>query len=251
MKFGSIPFVNMAPYYHFLSARWLDEHQVVSGSPRQLGALAKTGKLDAAPFSYVDGLELVQGGEFEWLGSMGIAGFGPIRSILLVGAENAQAAAGRPVAVSPHTATTVRLMEIWLRQRHGVSDYRLAGPEDPTPLRLLIGDEALRRKLERGGSEPQVDLSEEWTLWTGKPFVFARWAIRKSLPEREKLRLRISVSSALDLALADLDDVARAQNERCGIDTSEILPYLKAIRFKLGADELAGASEFENKLGML
>ena len=251
MRFGTIPFVNMAPYYHFLSSRWLDDHQVTSGSPRQLGALAKTGRLDAAPFSYVDGLELVSSGEFEWLESMGIAGFGPIRSILLVGAAGPVDAAGRDIAVSPHTATTVRLLEVWLRQRHSIADYSLAPPEDPTPLRLLIGDEALRRKLERGGDEPQIDLSQEWTDWTGKPFVFARWAVRKNLPPRDKMRLAISIRSALDLALADLEEVSRAQAERTGLPQAELLAYLKAIRFALGPEELAGAAEFEAKLALL
>lgn len=251
MRFGTIPFVNMAPYYHFLSGRWLADHEVSSGSPRQLGALAKTGKLDAAPFSYVDGLQLVEGGEFEWLGSMGIAGFGPIRSILLVGAASAADTTGKTVAVSPHTATTVRLLEVWLRQRHQVTDYRLAPPDDPTPLRLLIGDEALRRRLDRGGREAQVDLSAEWADWTGKPFVFARWAVRRTLPDRDKLRLAISVRSALDLALADLEDVARAQAERTGLPEAELLAYLRAIRFHLGPEELAGAAAFEEKLALL
>lgn len=251
MRFGSIPFVNMAPYYHFLSARWLEEQQVTSASPRQLGALAKTGRLDAAPFSYADGLELVAGGEFEWLGSMGVAGFGPIRSILLVGAAGASEVAGMDVAVSPHTATTVRLLEVWLRQLHGVRDYRLVGPEEPARLRLLIGDEALRRNLERSRWEPQIDLSAEWTAWTGKPFVFARWAIRRNLPDRDKHRLAASVRSALDLGLADLDDVARAQSERCGLRQEDLLAYLKGIRFKLGPEELSGAAEFEEKLAAL
>jgi chorismate dehydratase len=250
MKFGTIPFVNMAPYYHFLSSRWLDEHQVVSGNPRQLGALAKTNKLDAAPFSYVDGMELVSGGEFEWLDSMGIAGYGPIRSILLVGAASPKDLAGRSVAVSPQTATTVRLMEVLLRQKHGIGDFQMAPPEDPTPFRLLIGDEALRRKLQQGGAEPQMDLSEEWTQWTGKPFVFARWAVRKSLPLRDRMRLAVSVRSALELSLGDLEDVSRAQSERTGLPQAELMAYLKAIRFNLGPAELAGADAFAEKLGL-
>ncbi|HTB23513.1 MAG TPA: MqnA/MqnD/SBP family protein [bacterium] len=251
MKFGTIPFVNMAPYYHFLSARWLEEHQVVSGNPRQLGGLAKTGRLDAAPFSYADGLELVAGGEFEWLESMGIAGFGPIRSILLVGVARPKDVIGQSIAVSPQTATTVRLLEVWLRQRHGITDYQLTGLDDPSSLRLLIGDDALRRKVEWGRDESQIDLSAEWSEWTGKPFVFARWAVRKRLPDRDKMRLAVSVRSALELGLGDLDDVTRAQSERTGLPQAELLAYLKGIRFKLGPAELAGAAEFEEKLALL
>lgn len=251
MRFGTIPFVNMAPYYHFLSPRWMDDHQISSGNPRQLGVLAKTGKLDAAPFSYVDALELVDSGEFEWLDALGVAGFGTIRSILLVGAARPADIAGQSIAVSPHTATTVRLLEVWLRQRHGITNYSLCGPGDPTHLRLLIGDEALRRNLEWGASEPQIDLSAEWSAWTGKPFVFARWAVRASQPARDKMRLAIGVRSALDLALGDLDDVARAESERSGLPHAELLGYLKAIRYKLGPEELAGAEEFEGKLRLL
>ncbi|MGH7443174.1 MAG: menaquinone biosynthetic enzyme MqnA/MqnD family protein [bacterium] len=251
MRFGTIPFVNMAPYYRFLSARWLDEHEVTDASPRRLGDLARNGLLDAAPFSYADGLDLVARGGFEWLDSMGVAGFGPIRSILLVGAAKAGETAGKDVAVSPHTATTVRLLEIWLRQRHGIVDYRLVGPEHPTHLRLLIGDDALRLNLAGRRSAPLIDLSAEWTTWTGKPFVFARWAVRSSLPERDKRRLALSVRSALDLALGDLAEVARSESDRCGLPEADILSYLKGIRFKLGPEELAGAAEFEERLGAL
>jgi predicted solute-binding protein len=251
MRFGIVPFVNMAPYYHFLSDRWLQEHQVSSGTPRQLGVQAKAGRLDVAPFSYVDGLELVRSGEFEWLGSMGICGQGPIQSILLVGATHAVDLAGREISVTPQTATTVRLMEVWLRQRHKVTDYRLVEPASPTPFRLVIGDEALRRRLEYAGCEPQIDLCEEWGAWTGKPFVFARWAIRASLPSRDKLRMAATVRSGLDLALGDLEDVSRAQEERCGLPKASILAYLKGIRFALGPQELAGAQEFEDRLERL
>lgn len=251
MKFGRIPFVNMAPFYHFLSARWLEQHEISLGNPRQLGGLAKNGKLDAAPFSYVDGLELVASGEFEWLGSLGIAGSGPIRSILLVGSEDPRELGGKTVAVSAQTATTVRLLEIWLRQKLGLKDVRFAGPNDEAAARLLIGDEALRRKVDYGGLEPQVDLSAEWSAWTGHPFVFARWAVRSGLPARAKAELGLTIRSALDLALDDLEDVAQAQAERTGLPAQEITDYLKGIRFRLGPEELAGAAEFERRLNEL
>ena len=214
---------------------------------KQYGNLAKAGRLDAAPFSYADGLELVASGEFEWLDSLGVCGAGPIQSILLVGQTDPKALAGAGIAVTPFTATTVRLLEIWLRQKHGVKDYRLVGPEEPAAARLFIGDEALKRHLELGNAEPQLDLSAEWMDWTGKPFVFARWAVRASQPSRAKMELALSVRSALDLAMGDLAEVARVEAERTGLPESALLGYLEHIRFYLGPEELAGGAEFERR----
>jgi predicted solute-binding protein len=251
LKLGRIPFINMAPFYHFLGARWLEQHELSLGNPRQLGTLARAGKLDAAPFSYVDGLELVASGEYEWLDALGIAGRGPIRSILLVGCEDPKALAGQAIAVTPQTSTTVKLMETWLRERVGVKDYRLTGPDDNAAARLLIGDEALRRRLEQGDKEPQIDLCEAWTDWTGHAFLFARWAVHKGLPLRAKAELALTLRSALDLGLEDLAHVAQAQAERSGLPAKEIEAYLRGIRFHLSKDELDGAKAFEERLKAL
>lgn len=251
MRIGYIPYVNMAPFYHFLGARWLEQHAMIPGNPRQLGQAAREGKLDAAPFSYVDSLSLIEGGDFEWLEAMGVIGQGPIRSILLCGCADPKALAGQAIAVTPQTSTTVRLMEVWLRERHGVLDYRLSGPDDNAAARLFIGDDALRRKLELGATEPQIDLCNAWTEWTGLPFVFARWAVRKDVPARAKVELTMALRSALDLALHDLRHVAETQAERIGLPADEIEPYLKGIRYRLGEEELKGAQLFEEKLARL
>jgi chorismate dehydratase len=251
MKLGRIPFINMAPFYHFLGARWLEQHELSLGHPRHLGTLGRAGKLDAAPFSFADGLELVASGEFEWLDALGIAGQGPIQSILLVGVEDPKRLAGQAIAVTPQTATTVRLLELWLRERQDLQDLRLVGPDEAAAARLYIGDEALQRRLERGGQEPQIDLCAEWSAWTGLPFVFARWAVRRGLPARAKAEFALTLNSALDLALADLEHVAAAQAERSGLPAGAIQAYLQGIRFRLGPAELEGAALFESKLKAL
>lgn len=248
MQLGRIPFINMAPFYHFLGARWLEQHQVVSGDPRQLGVLAREGKVDAAPFSYVDGQALVAGGGFEWLGSLGIAGFGPIHSILLCGVARLAELEGQTIGITPQTATTVKLLEILLAQRDGVRGWRLGGHFDEAAARLYIGDQALRRRLDHGSSEPQLDLCAEWSQWTGLPFVFARWAVRRDLPARAKSELTLALLSSLDLALEDPAHVAEAQADRAGLKAEAVQSYLKGIRFRLGPDELKGAALFETKL---
>jgi len=251
MNLSTMPFVNVAPYFHFLSSRWTGQHRIVSAPPRQLGDLARLGKVDAGVFSYVDGLELVQNGEFEWLGSMGIAGEGPIASILLIGVSEPERLKGQAIAISPQTATTVRLLELWLKQELGIDDVRFSSPDDTCRARLLIGDEALRWKLEQGATQPHIDLCEAWTVWTGLPFVFARWAVRRSFSEREKKELALTLESSLDLGLDDLEHVAEAQARRSGLPQVDVLKYLRGIHYRLGAPELVGAEEFKRRLDLL
>ena len=96
-----------------------------------------------------------------------------------------------------------------------------------------------------------VDLSAEWMDWVGQPFVFARWAVRASLPARAKGELGLSVKSAVELALDDLEEVARAEADRTGLPAAAVLAYLRGIRYKLGPEELAGAAEFERRWALL
>lgn len=102
--------------------------------------------------------------------------------------------------------------------------------------------------MEGPPQEALLDLSAEWKTWTGKPFVFARWAVRSALPAREKLQLGLSIRSAVELALGDLEGVAQAESRRVGLGEEDLLAYLRGIRYKLGPAELEGAAEFERRL---
>src|SRR3954471_4584697 len=114
MRLALIPFVNAAPYFHFLDPAWLARQQQVLDSPRDLGELARAGKVDAGLFSLVDVWDLERRGLFEPLGDLGIAGNGPIGSILLFGTEDPSRLEGQDIGVTGQSATTVRLLEVWL-----------------------------------------------------------------------------------------------------------------------------------------
>jgi chorismate dehydratase len=249
MILGKIPYLNTKPYFHFLSQRWLRQHVVLSETPAQLGHLARAGKLDAAPFSLVDADALVESGAFEYLGDLGIAGSGEIQSILLFGVKNPRSLEGKSVAVTSHTATTVRLMELWLREKVGLKAFNKVPMGSSASGTLLIGDDALGRKLRPlPGDHAPIDLCAEWTAWTGLPFVFARWAVRKSLPDKEKRELQLSMLSAVELALDDLESVAEKASEDTPFPAEFIQAYLQGIIFKLGENEKAGAKLFLEKL---
>jgi chorismate dehydratase len=252
MILANIAYLNTAPYLHFMSRRWLARHSMVHGNPRQLGELARQGKVDAGVFSLIDAWALVASGEFEFLGDLGIAGRGPIQSILYFGPKNPKDIEGKAIAVTPHTATTSRLMEIWLKQKIGVKGWTQVSPGEKAEATLLIGDDALTRKLAKipGDQEP-TDLSQAWTDWTGLPFVFARWAVRKSLPEAEKRDLLLSLISGLDLSLDDLEAVAAKRAEDTAFEPDFIQAYLKGILYRIGPEEEKGMALFKEKLDQL
>ena len=55
---------------------------------------------------------------------------------------------------------------------------------------LLIGDEALRcQKHGLAGFELIYDLAAEWYEWKQLPFVFAIWAVQKTIKPDAKLRI--------------------------------------------------------------
>lgn len=252
MILGKIPYLNTTPYFHFLSDRWLKQHTVVNAPPRQLGDMAREGKLDAAPFSLVDAASLVAEGSFEFLGDLGIAGHGPIQSIMLFGVKDPASLEGKAIAVTSHTATTVRLMEVWLKEKIGIKHWTAVRPGENSAATLLIGDDALTRKL-RGlpGDPPPIDLCQAWSEWTGLPFVFARWAVRKSLPEQQKRELLVSMQSAVELALDDLEIVASRASEDTAFEAALIQDFLKGIIYRMGPKELEGQRLFLDKLGAL
>lgn len=252
MKLGKISYLNTLPYFHFLGERWLKQHQLVSAPPAQLGKMAREGLIDAAPFSAVDADSLVRSGDFEYLGNLGIAGRGPILSILLFGVDDPKSLEGKSIAVTSHTATTVRLMEIWLKEHIGIQHWEKVPLGQAAQATLLIGDEALSRLKREAESEPApIDLCEAWTKWTGLPFVFARWAVRKSVSEAHRRELLVSLESALDLALDDLDSVAERAAEDSTFEPDFIKDYLRHIIFKLGIEEAEGERLFLDKLGAL
>lgn len=108
---------------------------------------------------------------------------------------------------------------------------------------LLIGDEALRRRHGTEGLPHRYDLAEEWSAWQGLPFVFARWMVRMSAGEAEKLALREALAQRLRANLANLDAIGRVRRD-LGMTVAEIKAYLQGFTFELGEGERRGMETF-------
>jgi chorismate dehydratase len=200
LRYGRIAYVNVAPIETAFDAGVVArDADVVVDVPTRLNAALLAGRLDVAAVSaahYLDHRD-----SLELVGDLCIAADGPVRSVLLVSPVPPALLGGAAIAVTAQSATGTALLATLLEKLQGVQpayevvDDALAVAASGRPA-LVIGDDALvARKICRPACI--YDLGEAWHAWTGLPFVFAVWAVR-----RDVLAARPDDVAALGGALA-------------------------------------------------
>ena len=164
---------------------------------------------------------------------------------------------GKRIGITDETATSVMLLRVLLEKKYGIraTFERLhAGVND---LRgydavLLIGDEALRRKTTGlPGFDLVYDLATEWYEWQKLPFVFAVWAVRKSLPDVERKELAAALERSLAASEGEELPEAVAHGRALGLAPSDTSEYLRGFNFRLGEREREAIERFRELLGEL
>jgi chorismate dehydratase len=180
---AGISFLNSRPLLAGLEAG-IDapfEYRLATGGPsvcarRLASGEAIAGLVPVAALPALPGVEAVRG--------LGIACRREATSVLLV-SRVPPAEIGRLVADAA-SRTSVALARLLLAERWGCRPRLVAAS---TPLGALgtradaavvIGDPALLLRGSTGLLE--IDLGAAWQEWTGRPFVFAVWAIRRGAP---------------------------------------------------------------------
>lgn len=247
LRVGQIPYLNCEPFFNGLPTAGI---QLCPMPPSSMGLLGQTGDLDAAPFSLVQSFALED--SFEVLGDMGISVKGPVQSILFFSKVPAEGLSGALVGVTTESATAVQLMKVFLEIRHGVLPKGYVGPEaEDLDALLLIGDEALETHDHLEGFPYRYDLAEEWLLWKGLPFVFARWMVRRSLEQGAKDMLSNRLRTNLDANMAgDLEHIVR-RREHMGMPAGQVVDYLRAFRYVLSEEDWRAAEVFREEWGSL
>ena len=115
---------------------------------------------------------------------------------------------------------------------------------------LLVGNEGLRQR--RGGRDyPYIyDLGEEWHQWTGLPFVFARWMVRKDLDRQEAPVLEDTLYGGLQ-DWADGLFRLRQTGQDVLMHPRDILEYTQGIRYFIGVTEQRAIERFQHYLDQL
>jgi chorismate dehydratase len=203
---------------------------------------ADIGIIPAAAYTQIPRLQV--------LPDVAIASRRAVRSILLVSQVPIEQV--RTVALDTSSLTSVALTKIlfekWLG---GGRSYAPMAPEIERMLAacdaaLVIGDPALRVDRKRYHT---LDLAEEWIRYTGKPFVFAFWAVRgDALEEADPaLDLVAAFRDSRDHGLepTSLHQIAKEWAPRLQLSEDDVRTYLtKNIHYRLDAGCLEGLRLF-------
>jgi chorismate dehydratase len=244
MRISAISYLNTAPLM------WGFEHglgnfEIAYTVPSQCAAelargAADIGIIPSAAYATIPNLAIIPG--------IAIASKRAVRSILLVSRKSLEDI--RTIALDSSSLTSVVLTRVLFEKYWGGQrEFASADPNLEVMLAsydaaLLIGDPALR--VDRGRYNTW-DLAEEWIRFTGKPFVFAFWAVRQDALKDSRLNLARHFQASLNQGLqsSSLDEIAKTWSPRLGLSQDDIREYLtRNIHFYLDADCVEGLKLF-------
>ncbi|MGA9405995.1 MAG: aminofutalosine synthase MqnE [Bacteroidota bacterium] len=241
---GKIPYLNSVPFYSDFEKR---QFKILPVVPRRMGELSTAHLIDAGIFSLMN--YFAQREDLELMNYC-IATRDQVKSVMLFSKEGWGDLEGKRIGITDDTATSIRLLQVLLRKKYGVhaSLVRMhSGVNDHTEFDaiLLIGDEALRcNKFGLAGFELVFDLAKEWYEWQKLPFVFAVWALKRSLGPEKKSELKQLIEAALEKNESRLDRVGTLHGKQIGLTSSEVREYLEGFNYRLGDRERTAMEVF-------
>lgn len=244
LRLGRIGFVNVLPVYLHLTP---DQSlfQEVRGTPSKLNHMLSRGLLDVSVASSVE--YALRPEDYFTLPDLGISSWGRVRSVLLLSDLPMQQWEAGRIQCPMESETSVALLELLLNSHWGL-EATLVSEEDPSGAVafLRIGDRALR-EMASGRWGYIWDLGQAWLEWTGLPFVFALWLVRKQVVEQSPeavAELHRALISSRDQGLKDLGGCISEAEAILGDLELDLQEYFKGLRFNLGTAEIEGLERF-------
>jgi chorismate dehydratase len=246
LRISAISFLNTVPlmwdFEHGTAGPQFDiSYTVPSECAAQLRAgTADIGIIPAAAYASISDLAILPG--------VAIAARRPVRSILLVSKVSLDQI--RTIALDTSSLTSVALTKVLFdRWLGGHMTFTSMAPDVESMLAgndacMVIGDSALRVDRYKYLT---FDLAEEWIRFTGKPFVFAFWAVRRAALERAPVDLAAVFRTSRDHGVESesIAEISRQWAPRVGLSEGEVRSYLtENIHYQLDPGCLEGLQLF-------
>ncbi len=229
-RVGSVKALNAVPLTRGL------EEQITYATPAKLAEMLRRDELDAALVSVVEPL---LNDRYDILDGIAVASLGEVKSVFLAHRKPLEQV--KEVFCDTASLTSVTLLKVLLAERglkpefKPLENYAVAKDKDFV---LLIGDAALDF-LFSPHDHDIFDLGEAWFELTQLPFVYAVWALRRGVENKE---LRRQLEEAKDFGLDTLGHIISSRAEFTLDFRKDYLGW--HIHYHLGADEKRGIAKF-------
>ncbi len=240
ISIGAVSYLNARPLM-FTLPQLLPDAEIIVDFPSRLADGLAEGRFDAA---LIPSIELLRQPGLRIASDAVIACDGPVRSVKLYGRVPIERV--ETLALDEGSRTSAALAQILLAERFHLKPRLLALPLEsmsvdcPADAVVVIGDRGMLPPAEDLAFA--WDLGEEWSRWTGLPFVFALWAAR---PHEQAARIDRALAAARDEGLTRLPEIARLASPGVGIPEAQCLSYLRDnLEFHLGPRQRAGLERF-------
>ena len=242
IRAGAVSYLNTRPLVFGLEqGLGADRLELTYDAPSVVASRMAEGSLDLALLPVV---ELARIPNLVVVPGLAIGSLGLCRSVLLVARK--PLADVKSIALDPESSTSNALAAVLSAEAWGIKPEWVTGPLDLTQALaehdavVRIGDKALFEPLP--AATIAYDLGGAWTARTTLPFVFAVWATRPGVVDREVYEMlhasRRAGHAAIPAIAADY-----TWNGRQYPDIA--LPYLQeAMRYRLGDPEVAAMRRF-------
>lgn len=251
INIGHIKYANCTPIFSALASNFdCTGYRFIDGVPARLNAMLRQGGLDVSPSSSIEYATAHE--KYCLLPDLSISAIGAVKSVFLFSRVPIEELDGCPIGLTAESDTSVNLLKVLLARKYGFSNsferttLPLAEALEIYPGLLLIGDQAL--KGARSGADFRCyDLGELWHQFTGLPFVFALWIVRRdaAIAKRAGLSaLARDLVAAKHVAYATYPEIAAKCPERQWIGERELVDYWQTISYELTDAHLDGARLF-------
>jgi chorismate dehydratase len=229
-RIGSVPYLNAAPLTRGI------ESELIFATPAKLAQMLRRDELDAALVSIT---EVLLNDRYDILDGIAIASLGEVYSVLL--AHKKPLAEVTEVFCDTASLTSVNLLKVLLAERGLKPEFKplenyAAAPEKDFV--LIIGDPAI--DFQRAPHAHEIlDLGSAWLELTNLPFVYAVWALRRGIDNKE---LRYELKGSKNFGLESLEHLIETREE---FDEDFRRDYFEwHIHYHLAEDEKRGITKF-------
>lgn len=221
-----------------------DLYVEIAAVPSRLNRMLRAGQLDLAEVSSVEYARAAD--SYLLLPGLALGSRGPVASVLLLSQEPVESLAGE-IEAPFESETSLAMLTLllkghWRRPCSLRPEGELAQPRAV----LRIGDRALRAAAE-GGWPHVYDLGQAWQEWTGLPFVYALWVVRREAAQarqKDVSALHRALLEARDKGLADLAGCADQAAQALGGEQARYIPYFQGLTYNMGQEEAQGLQHF-------